>query len=222
MNNFYTLPTFWQWFLALLLLIVGFLPALVLIELTYQNAFYSLLFLLYVPVGQFSTAPFFKLIGVYTYYSPMLLGYMANETQIDLHSGGSFDYLFVMTNSKAGLTFRNCVLKYHLEGLLNIIKQIEKGAIPETVIICGTSYFMSQRTIHKLGFELKQPSMFYRINLFVNMLDLIWMYSISKGYFKIPAVWKAQKAETTGSKLIQQKNNIIKLHAHLSITNNQK
>jgi hypothetical protein len=91
MNNFYKQPKILQWIEAILLLFFGFIPALAIIEIGYSHPIYYLLLIIYVPVGQFSFTPFFKLIGVYKYYSPMLLGYIANERQIDLHSGGSFE-----------------------------------------------------------------------------------------------------------------------------------
>jgi len=124
MNNFYKQPVFLQWFLAIGLLILGFLPAILLIELAYINPLYILLFFVYVPIGQFSTTPIFKLTKIYTYYSPMLLGYIVNATIIDLHSGLSFDYLFVMRKYKAGAAFRNKILEYHFQGLLTLISQI--------------------------------------------------------------------------------------------------
>ncbi|MBK7697160.1 MAG: hypothetical protein IPI30_23525 [Saprospiraceae bacterium] len=79
--------------MAILLLTIGFLPALVIIEKGNSQPLFYLLFLIYIPIGQFASTPFFTLVGIYKYYSPMLLGYMANDNQIDLHSGGSFDYL---------------------------------------------------------------------------------------------------------------------------------
>ena len=72
---------------SVFLLLFGFLPAVTIIENGYSNPIEYLLFIIYVPVGQFAFTPIFKLIGVYKYYSPMLLGHMANEKQIDLHSG---------------------------------------------------------------------------------------------------------------------------------------
>ena len=121
MNEFYKQPKILQRIEAILLLIFGFLPALSIIENGYSNAIYYLLFIIYVPVGQFAFTPIFKLIGVYKYYSPMLLGYMANDHQIDLHSGGSFDYLFVMRKYRAGIEIRTKLLIYHIEGLIKII-----------------------------------------------------------------------------------------------------
>lgn len=129
---------------------------------------------------------------------------MPNHIQIDLLRG-SFDYLFVMRNFKIGIESRNRILIYHLEGLLNIIMQIENGSIPESVNIVGTSYFFNKRTLYKLGFKQKSPSWFYRINLLVNFIDLIWIYSISKGHFSIPKIWIVRKASIEGMELVKKK-----------------
>lgn len=216
MNDFYKLPKALQWVLALFLLIAGFFPAVALIELGYEYPIAYLLFFLYIPIGQFSFTPFFTLLGVYRYYSPMLLGYMSSNTQVDLHSGGSFDYLFVMRNYKSGVELRNRLLLFQLEGLKKIIQLIEDKAVPESVNIVGTSYFFSDRTAKKIGFELIDPSLFYRINLFANFLDLVWMYSLSQGKWAIPKVWKAKKVQITGQKLLENKGQLEALYDKLS------
>ena len=212
MNDFYKLPKVLQWLLALLLLVSGFFPAVALIELSYSHPIAYLLFLFYVPIGQFSFTPFFTLVGVYKYYSPMLLGYTPSDTQIDLHSGGSFDYLFVMRKYKSGIEMRNRLLMYHLEGLLTLIDLIENKSTPDTVSIVGTSYFFNDRTLSKMGFKITNPSLFYRLNLFVNFIDLIWMHSLSKGKFTIPKVWNAKKAMISGTKLRENKKAIDELY----------
>jgi hypothetical protein len=217
MNDFYKQPLFLQWLEAILLLIIGFYPALGIIELTYTHPIYSILFLLYLPLGQFSTTPFFKLIGIYKYYSPMLLGYMPNDVQIDLHSGGSFDYLLVMRKHKAGIGFRNRLLMYHLQGLLHLINQIEHNTIPKTVNIMGTSYFFNDRTLNKLGFEFEKPSLFYRVNLLINFIDLIWMYSVSHGRLSIPKLWNAKKASISGGKLLENKAGLELLYRKMTM-----
>jgi hypothetical protein len=212
MNGFYKQPKILQWIEAVLLLLFGFLPAVAIIENGYSNPIYYLLFIIYVPVGQFAFTPIFKLIGVYKYYSPMLLGYMANEKQIDLHSGGSFDYLFVMRKYRAGIEIRTNLLIYHIEGLIKIIQQIENKSIPETVNIVGTSYFFNDRTLSKMGFEIVNPSLFYRLNLFINFIDLIWMYSLSQGKLSIPKLWNVKKASISGAKLVESKKVIEEIY----------
>ena len=216
MNDFYKLPKGLQWLLALLLLVSGFFPAFAIIELGYDHPIAYLLFFFYIPIGQFSFAPFFTLVGVYRYYSPMLLGYMPSNTQIDLHSGGSFDYLFVMRKFKSGIEMRNRLLLFQLEGLKNIIQLIEDKAVPESVTIVGTSYFFSDRTVQKIGFELIEPSLFYRINLFANILDLVWMYSLAQAKWAIPKVWQAKKVQITGQKLVEHKVQLEVLYDKLN------
>ncbi len=216
MNDFYKLPKVLQWLLALLLLVSGFFPALALIELGYAHPIAYLLIIFYVPIGQFSFTPFFTLLGVYRYYSPMLLGYTPSDTQIDLHSGGSFDYLFVMRKYKSGIEWRNKLLLFQLEGLKKIIQLIEDKVVPESVNLVGTSYFFSNRTVQRIGFKLTEPSLFYRINLFVNFLDLFWMYSLAQGKWSIPRVWQAKKVQITGQKLVEHKVQLEALYNKLS------
>ena len=216
MNDFYKLPKGLQWLLTLLLLVSGFFPAFAIMKLGYDHPIAYLLFFFYIPIGQFSFAPFFTLVGVYRYYSPMLLGYMPSNTQIDLHSGGSFDYLFVMRKYKSGIEMRNRLLLFQLEGLKNIIQLIEDKAVPESVTIVGTSYFFSDRTVQKIGFELIEPSFFYRINLFANILDLVWMYSLAQGKWAIPKVWQAKKVQITGQKLVEHKVQLEVLYDKLN------
>ncbi|SFH98090.1 hypothetical protein [Halpernia frigidisoli] len=215
MNDYYKQPKLLQWIEAILFLLVGIVGGIVIIEKGYSQPAFYLFFLIYVPISQFAFTPFFRLVSIYRYYSPMLLGYMPNDIQIDLHSGGSFDYLFVMRKFNVGVEIRNKLLMYHLEGIVYLIKQIENKSIPDTVELVGTSYFFNNRTLHKMGFEISNPSLFYRLNLFVNFIDLIWMYSISRGKFSIPKLWKAKKASITGIKLIESKKQIEELYEKL-------
>ena len=215
MNDFYQLPKTLQWIISLAFLLLGLFLAIFIIEQGSENPLIYASFILYVPISQFLYTPLFKLTGGYTYYSPMLLGYMANEQQIDLHSGTSFDYLFVFRNQRAGVSLRNKLLLYHCEGLLNIISQIENKRIPESVQIVGTSYFFNERTLQKLGFQIEKATLFYRANLFINFIDLFWMYSLSRGKLSFPALWDAKKAAIKGDKLVAQKKHLEMLYARL-------
>lgn len=216
MNSFYKQPLWLQWLEAILLLIVGCCIGFLFIELTYDQPAFSFFFLLYVPIGQFTITPIFKLTGTYSYYSPMLLGYMATDNLIDLHSGSSFDFLFTMITNRVGVGIRNKLLMHHLQGLLTIISLIENGKIPKTVTISGTSYFFNERTLNKVGFELIQPSLFYRLNFVVNIVDLTWMYSLSQGRLSLPKVWKAKTASISGSKLVERKGLLENLYEKMT------
>jgi hypothetical protein len=217
MNNFYKQPKILVWIESIMMLLIGIALALLLIESGYSQPLFYLAFLLYVPISQFLFTPIYKLTGGYTYYSPMLLGYMANDKQIDLHSGTSFDYLFVLRQHPSGTALRNRILLYHLEGLLKIISLIENQHVLETVNIIGTSYFFNDRTLKNLGFQIENASLFYRINLFLNFIDLFWMYSLSQGAFAIPSVWNAKKASILGDQLVLQKTKLEGLYQKLKV-----
>ena len=215
MNNYYKQPKIVVWIESIFLLLIGIVLGILIIVKGNDNAMYYLGFFLYVPVSQFLFTPIYTLTGGYTYYSPMLLGYMANDTQIDLHSGTSFDHLFVLRKYSSGTPLRNRILLYHLEGLLQLIQLLEEQRIPESVNIVGTSYFFNDRTLLKLGFQIEKASLFYRINLLINGIDLFWMYSLSQGKLAIPTLWDAKKASIQGNQLVQSKPKLHALYQHL-------
>ena len=215
MNNYYKQPKIVVWIESIFLLLIGIVLGILIIVKGNDNAMYYLGFFLYVPVSQFLFTPIYTLTGGYTYYSPMLLGYMANDTQIDLHSGTSFDHLFVLRKYPLGTPLRNRILLYHLEGLLRLIQLIEEKRIPESVNIVGTSYFFNDRTLLKLGFQIEKASLFYRINLLINGIDLFWMYSLSQGKLAIPTLWDAKKASIQGNQLVQSKPKLHAFYQHL-------
>jgi hypothetical protein len=204
MNDFYKQPKYLVWLESIFLLMIGLMLGITIIDKGYSHPLFYLAFIIYVPISQFLFTPIHKLTGGYTYYSPMLLGYMANDKQIDLHSGTSFDHLFVLRKYKSGTVLRNRIMMYHLEGLLRLIQLIEEKHIPASVNIIGTSYFFSKRTLSNLGFQTEKATLFYRVNLFINFIDLFWMYSLSKGKLAIPTVWDAKKAKITGDALVVQ------------------
>jgi hypothetical protein len=215
MNDFYKQPKTLVWIESMLFLLIGILLGIEIIAKGNVHPLFYLAFIIYIPISQFLFTPIYKLTGGYTYYSPMLLGYMANDKQIDLHSGTSFDHLFVLRNIKSGTPLRNRIMLYHLEGLLNIIQSIEEKRIPGAVNIIGTSYFFNDRTLNNLGFQLEKATLFYRINLLINFIDLFWMYSLSKGKFAIPAVWSAKKASISGDGLVAMKTKLEGLYKRL-------
>jgi hypothetical protein len=215
MNDFYKQPKILVWIESIFLLLVGLILALIIIEKGYSQPFFYLAFIIYVPISQFLFTPFYKLTGGYTYYSPMLLGYMVNDKQIDLHGGTSFDHFFVLRKYKSGTQLRNRIMRYHLEGLLKLIQLIENKHMPASVNIIGTSYFFSERTLKYLGFQIEKATLLYRINIFINFIDLFWMYSLSKGKVAIPAVWDAKKATITGGTLVNQKTKFESLYQKL-------
>lgn len=215
MNRFYSIPAILQWLIALILMVIFFF-----LFGTWKNAsevswLIYLLLPLILSAGQFLMTPFAKLCGLYNYLSPMLLRIGNSKKKVDLHFGTPFDHLMVMRGISPGVKYKNKMLEYFLEGMLEIIDQIEQGKIPETAKIRGSSYFFSDRTSDLLGLEMSKTGWFEVLNLYANYFDLTWMYSLTHGRLRWPNMQNIKTGTVLASDLVKRKEKIQKIHAYL-------
>ena len=222
MNRFYVLPKKTQWFYAILLISIGVLVELAWLAYMALGGWWTIVLLWpIISILQFTSTPIFRLTGTYKYYSPMLLVFNPNEEVYDLHNGTTFDYWYVMKWKDRGIKAKHQILAYYMEGFLKIIEEIEEGILPETVKIVGTSYFFSEATAKRLGFEITKPSSFYVLNIYANYLDLVGLYSYSEGRFALPSIKDIKKVEITGADFVKNKAYYQKLYNFLSRVENE-
>lgn len=145
----------------------------------------------------------------------MLLVFGKSDKKHDLHNGTSFDYLMIMRKHKAGIEARTVMLCYYLEGILEIISRVENGTLPASVKVEGTSYFFSESTAKRLGFDVQEGKGFLKFNLYFNFIDLCWMYSYAQGKLSFPNLKEIKKAATTGERLVNNKEKINALYQYL-------
>lgn len=214
-HTFYQLPAILQWLIAAVFALVMLAVTLMWIVLASNWPPAYLLFFLLVPLMQWFITPLFTLIGVYSYLSPMLLVYMPTAARHDLHNGTSFDYFFVMRGTPKGARFKWKMLYFYTSGLLRLIEKLEAGDIPPEIQIRGSSYFFSKSTLQRFGFGMKHAMLHEKLNILANYLDLIWMYSIVHGRLRFPSIRTIRTAHTTGAELLEQKENILRLHGYL-------
>lgn len=215
MNGFYQLNIGIQWFIAsIMFFLMMYIEYQLMINISKQ-IYGFLLFFAIVPVAQFLASPFFTLIGMYKYLSPMLLVYSPNAKKYDIHNGTTFDYIFVMKGVKPGIEWRNKILTYYLEGLLKIVEEVENGSLDEKLEIKGSSYFFSDRTATRLGFEIKKAGIMEKFNLLLNYLDLIWMFSLSNGKLKFPNLMKIKNASISAKNLVKKKEDLIRIKGYI-------
>ena len=216
MNKFYEINKILQWIIAavMCLIMLGILSIWMKILVINPLGFFFLFIV--APMWQFLTTPLFRLIGLYKYLSPMLLVFNPSDKKYDLHNGTSFDYLFVMRKHKPGKDIRGKILEYYLNGLLRIIEKIENKSLSENVIVRGSSYFFSDKTTTRLGFKLSKTNIFEKLNIAVNYLDLIWMYSLAQGKLAFPNLMNIKTAAISGTDLMANKVKLETLSAYLN------
>jgi hypothetical protein len=180
-----------------------------------ESKIWILLIIVVVPLVQFLITPLFTLLNFYHYYSPMVVSFGNNKRVIDLHNGTSFNYLLEMSTTKAGIKWKNKMLLFYLDALIKIISQIENGDLTNSTIIRGSSYFIGERSAKKLGFSINKTSMIEKLNIGLNYLDLIWMYSLSNGKLTFPNLRKITTVRITGAELVQNKEKILAIAKRL-------
>ncbi len=215
LHTFYQLPRVLLWTVAILMLFCMLAMLGYWVSFVYEFPLAYFTIVLCTPFIQFLSTPVLTLLGVYRYLSPMLLVYLPTDQRYDLHNGTSFDYLFLMRKLGRGRAIRHQLLRYYLEGLLCIIDNIESGQLPETVVIRGSSYFFSERTARKLGFDVRKAKFHEQINIAINYLDLTWMYSIAHGKLIFPKLNRIKTATIKGSELLLHKNQLKNILAWL-------
>jgi hypothetical protein len=219
MHPFYQKPKFIQWSVALILFSLLLVVCYGWFQIMQKSVFSIFLLLVLAPLMQLCCSPLFTLLGMYKYVSPMLLIYAPSAAKYDLHNGTSFDYLTVLGGKMKRRSFQRVILRYYLQGLLEIIREIEAGETPETIEIIGTSYFFSENTARRMGFELHPAESSTRFNIYLNYLDLLWMYSLSKRKLTFPNLKEIKLAKTTGKVLKENKPAIEQLYLYLGRPN---
>ncbi len=215
MNSFYEKSIAIQWSVGILMLLILF-AGFVLWMSTLATHFVVVPLILIIPSAvQFLATPAAKLAGPYSYLSPMLVVFAPSEKKYDIHNGTPFDYLLVMKGVKSGAAFNRTMIKYYLEGLLRIVEKVEAKELPDSVVICGSSYFFSDRTARRLGFELSEASLALKLNVLINYVDLVWMYSLSRGRLAFPKLGNMKTARISGKRLVQNKAELVRLKTRL-------
>ena len=216
MNKFYELNKILQWIIATVMFLIMLAGFTIWMKIVAKNPLGCFSIFIVVPLWQFLSTPFFRLIGLYKYLSPMLLVFRASDKKYDLHNGTSFDYLFVMQKYKPGRKFRGKIWDYYIIGLLKIVEKIENKSLSENVVVRGSSYFFSDRTAKRLGFKLSKTNMGEKLNILANYLDLLWMYSLAQGKLAFPNLNNIKTAEIKGAELVANKAKLKALSAYLN------
>ncbi len=211
MKRFYSIKPQYQWLISAACTIVLFLLLIWWVALVSQNKEMMILIFIMVPLIQFLLTPLFTKLRLYTYYSPMVVSFGNTPNVIDLHNGTSFDYLMDMRGVKTGVPWKKKMLKHYLNVLLHIIEQIESGHLSQNTFIRGSSYFISKRSAQKLGFTIHKTSLAEKINIVLNYVDLIWMYSLSNGKLIFPNLHHIKTVRISGTLLVEKKNVILKV-----------
>lgn len=165
--------------------------------------------------------PIMRVAGLYKYYSPLFLVFGESKKRMEIHSGPSIDYLLHLRGIAPGKELQRTVLAYYLQGLLNIADKVAASENPAAVEIVGTSYFFSDRSVERMGFEVSPGGWFHRINLMFNFLELFLLNSLAAGKVDVPNIFKVKKARMNGERLLEHRQYIQRLYERMATERNR-
>lgn len=168
-----------------------------------------------VSLWQLSVTPFCRATGLYRYHSPMLKATLRTSRTYEVHGGTSWDWLVLFRLRDRGGAAARQVMVWYLEGFLDLAARIERGEIPSSIEITGTSWFFRADTARRLGFEIRPAGLRLRLNLVLNALDIWLTYSFTRGRFALPDLLDVKQAVIRGDELVRRKDEISRLRAAL-------
>ncbi|SEQ34290.1 hypothetical protein [Neolewinella agarilytica] len=222
-DRYYGLHPAFAWLISLVMAGFGLMVTFAVFEVDDSLGFFGdmLGLLLIAPLLMFLWTPFIRVAGWYKYYSPLFLVFGESKTRIEIHSGPSVDYLLHLRGIPPGKELQRTVLAFYLQGLLNIADKVASSEDPATVEIVGTSYFFSDRSVERMGFQVSPGGWLHRINLVFSFLELFLLNSLSAGKVKVPNIFKVKKASMSGERLLEHREYIQRLYDRMATERNR-
>ena len=145
-----------------------------------------------------ATTPLLRRLGIYRYYSPLLLT-MPAPSGLQLHMGTSLDFL------RARHRRPSDSLRHLTEGLLGICAAVERGEVPRSTVFVGTTYFFRDATLRRLHLEPSNPGPLQRLLALLAWGELNVLHSIAKGAPRLVHVERLRKVRFTAAQLLERR-----------------
>jgi hypothetical protein len=108
--------------------------------------------------------------------------------------------------------FKDLMLFFLVDGMLNIVNEVEAGKIDREAEIRGSSYLFNKKTAQKFDFQAMEMKMSHKYILYLNYLEILLVFSFSKGRFALPNIGDFKSVKTTGIQLMEHKDYVERLH----------
>jgi len=192
-----------------------YLYLLLFINLPFTSPWKYVMMAFFVPIYSIAFMPILTLLGTADYKSELLFVTKDANKNYAIHFGSLFDCLFSGLFSGKRGKFKDLMLYFLIDGMLTIIYDIESGKIGAKAEISGSSYFFNENTAKKFGFSSMKLLKSHKYILIANYLEILLVFSFSKGRFSLPNLEGFKSVRTTGAEMLHHKNYIESLHKKL-------
>lgn len=198
-------PTRGEWIASIAAQIIGFviISSLVLLSVKVSAWLWLPTIFLIFPVLRVFGGLYAKLTRTYDYRSEFAFTHPVREGELELHLGGGYDYprLWRMARGNRA-TMRRLLLGSAIEALAHVAREIESGGRPPETRVSAVSYFFSDATALRFGFKPEKVSDFEKLFFLLSVGDIVPLYWLIMGSFKLPPLLTLKRYTAVGSDLV--------------------
>jgi len=214
-------PTRGEWIASIAAQIIGLLLiiAIVALAIKVHPIFMFLGMLFFFPIIRVSGGLYARITRTYDYRAEFAFTYAARPGELELHLGGGYDYprLWRMARGKRP-AMRRLLLGSALEALAHVARDIEQGNVPPETKISAVSYFFNDSTAEKFGFQPEQVSAFEKMFFILSIGDIVPLYWLLMGSFKLPPILTLKRYSTDGANLVLRRAELERMADRLQAT----
>jgi hypothetical protein len=216
----FVLPTRGEWIAAIAAQVIGFVIMGVMVLLVVRVSPLFLIpwtFVLF-PLLRITGGLFAKITRTYDYRSEFAFTHPVREGELELHLGGGYDYprLWRMAKGKRP-AMRRLLLGSAIEALAHVARDIEAGTLAPETEVSAVSYFFSDATALRFGFKPEKVSDFEKLFFFLSAGDLVPLYWLLMGSFKMPTLLSLKRYTTDGANLVKRREELEKMADRLQV-----
>ncbi len=147
---------------------------------------------------RWATTPILRKAGFYTYYAPLFFIQPFGRNQCEIHLGTTWDLMWARQ-----LTAR-VLMSNLVQGVSGIVADAKKGRLERTLKLRATTYFLSEQTLLKYGFTVRQPNVLEYVAFLGNYVEVCILRSIVAGRPQLVDIRQVRMAETTLQQLVDR------------------
>jgi hypothetical protein len=147
------------------------------------------------------STPLLRRLGLYRYYSARLMA-MPAPSGLQLHLGTSFDFLRAKDVSPRDS------LRHLADGLLAICAAVERGELPSSTVLTGTTYFFREATLRRFGLRPHEPGPLQWTLACVAWLETSLLLSLARGAPTLVRLERLFAVRFTAAELLKRRRSI--------------
>jgi len=144
------------------------------------------------------TTPVLRYMGFYRYYAPLFFIQPFGHNRVELHLGTTWDLM------KAQRLSPQTIMSSLVMGISGLVGDAKRGRLQPTLKVRATTYFLSDSTLQRFGFDVRRPNVLEYLAFIGNYAEVCLLRSVVAGRLQLVDLRRVRMAETTVQTLVER------------------